>query len=161
GLVVWLRERFLHPDQDPLWGSTTIRASRSYRVNELDAIRREAEAEVTSKIHLVAWEREILQKAAELIREALIEGECDFDPDQAMFHSYLAAEFIRRAGDLPLAAEWFRNLDALLAEQSPLGQAARKQLEDLASQAGDQVNLLSALGRDGDVFEKLRKIWTL
>ncbi len=157
-LLAWLKERFLRPDQDPLWSATTPRASRAYRLDELENIRREAEGEAAVRLDLLREEAGNLNRAAQLIREALLAGECDGDPDGALFHSYLAAEFLRRTGDLPLAAEWFRNLAALAPGDSPLGRAARERLDRLNGQAGDRVNLLSALGRDGEVFEKLRKI---
>lgn len=152
------RERFLRADQDPLWPATSSRASREYRLAELETMRTEAEREVAVRLELLKGEQALLEQAATLLREALAAGEFDGDAESALFHSYLVGEFLRRTGHFPLAAEWFKNLINLAPEDAAVGQAARAQLELLREQAGDQVNLLSALGQDGELFAKLREI---
>lgn len=152
------RERFLRHDQDPLWSATTPRAPQTQRLNELESFRAEAEAEVFTRLTRVRRERELLKNAADHLREAIRGGAFDGRRDEALFHAYLLGEFVGRSGDLPLASEWFKNLLSLIPEKSPLATAARQQLELVGEQAGDKVNLLSALGQDGILFEKLREI---
>lgn len=151
-------ERFLHPDQDPLWSATAGKIRRDRRMANLEAIRNEAERETTVRLEQTRLERDLLNKAADLIRGALLAGECNGKPDEARRYAYLTGEFLRRGGDYPLAAEWFRNLLSLTAENDPLFTAAREQVLVLEEQAGNKVNLLSALGRDGEAFETLRRI---
>ncbi|MCD8141219.1 MAG: DUF2225 domain-containing protein [Planctomycetaceae bacterium] len=158
GLYHELRERFLRHDQDPLWSATTSRASQSQRLDELESMRTDAENEVFLRVELVRRERMLLEEAASHLRRAIAGGAFDHDPDEARFHAYLLGEFLRRSGDLPLASEWFKNLASLTPEGSPLAVAAARQLEYVGEEAGDKVNLLSALGRDGILFEKLREI---
>lgn len=152
------RERFLRTDQDPLWSATNARASRTHRLNELETLRSDAEADVLVRMDLVRRERELLNAAAQCLRDALRAGELDSQPDKALFYSYMIAEFLRRAGNLPLAAEWYKELLRLAAQDSPIAHAAAKQLDYVGEEAGERVNLLSALGQDGDLFEKLRSI---
>ncbi len=158
GLYHELRERFLRHDQDPLWSATSSRASQSARLDELEAMRTDAENEVFMRVELVRRERTLLEEAAAHLRSAIAGGAFDTDPDEARFHAYLLGEFLRRSGDLPLASEWFKNLASLTPEGTPLAVAAARQLEYVGEEAGDKVNLLSALGRDGILFEKLREI---
>ncbi|MCD8349453.1 MAG: DUF2225 domain-containing protein [Planctomycetaceae bacterium] len=158
GLYHELRERFLRHDQDPLWSATNSRASQSQRLDELETMRTDAENEVFVRVELVRRERMLLEEAAGHLRRAITGGAFDNNPDDARFHAYLLGEFLRRSGDLPLASEWFKNLASLTPEGSPLAVAAVRQLEHVGEEAGDKVNLLSALGRDGILFEKLREI---
>ena len=97
-------------------------------------------------------------KPVELIRQGFLAEECDGDRETADFFAYLAGEFLRRIGNLPLAAEWLKNLAVLIPDDSPLGRAVANRLEVVRKQAGEGINLLAALGRDGDVFMKLREI---
>lgn len=152
------RERYLRPDQDPLWPTTTTRAARTHRLNELETRRVDAEAEILVRMELIRRERELLHAAAQCLREALRAGELDGRPEDALFHAYLTGEFLRRAGNLPLASEWFKTLLSLAPQDSPLARAATMQQELVDEEASDRVNLLSALGQDGDLFEKLRNI---
>ncbi len=152
------RERFLHPDQDPLWNQTSTRATRSHRLGELESIRQDCEREVNVRLDMLRREREILLAAAGCLKDALRHGELDGQPDAALFHAYQTAEALRRAGNLPLAAEWFKNILNLAPPDSDLAQAATLQLEAAASDAGDKINLLSAFGQDGDLFAILRRI---
>ncbi len=152
------RERFLHPDQDPLWSSTSARASRSHRLEELEGIRQDCEREVLVRLDLIRREREILLVAAGCLRDALRQGELDRQPDAALFHAYETAEALRRAGNLPLAAEWFKNLLNLAPPESDLAKAAALQLDYTGTEAGEKINLLSAFGQDGDLFAILRRI---
>ncbi len=158
GLQDECRERFLHPDQDPLWSSTSTRASRSHRLEELEGIRQECEREVQVRLDLIRREREILLVAAGCLRDALRQGELDGQPDAALFHAYETAEALRRAGNLPLAAEWFKNLLNLVAPEANLAKAAALQLDYTGTEAGEKINLLSAFGQDGDLFAILRRI---
>lgn len=152
------RERFVHSEQDPLWPAVAPRASRSYRLNELETVRLEMEREIAARLDLLRLEREYLEAAAQLVREAVLGGECNGKPAEALFYAYLTGEFLRRTGDLPLAAEWFRNVAGLAPADSDIARAAGMQLRLVEEKAGDRVNLLSALGRDGEYFEKLRGI---
>lgn len=154
------RERFLRHDQDPLWGATSPRAPQTQRLNELEALRADAEAEIFMRMESVRRERALMQDAAGHLRDAIQTGAFDASPDAALFHAYLLGEFLRRAGDLPLASEWFKNLLLLADAESPVAKAAARQLRYVDEEAGDKVNLLSALGRDGILFEKLREICT-
>ena len=151
------RERFLKPEQDPLWSGTNARASKGYRITELETIRSEAELEVQTRMELLQREHELLLDAVDCIREAILARQAG-DAENALFHAYLAGEFLRRTGNLPLASEWFKTVLALAQEDSGVFQAAERQLAGVRSQAGGDANLLSALGQDGDVFEKLREI---
>ncbi len=151
------RERFLKPDQDPFWPNTSVRASRSFRLTELETIRSEIEAELAVRLHAARAEQELLEQAADLLRAAIVNGECP-ERENALYHAYLVGEFLRRCNHLSLAAEWFKNLVNLADADAPVVRAARKQLEVVKQQAGEHVNLLSALGQDGEVFEKLREI---
>ncbi len=151
-------ERFLRTDQDPFWNSTSSRASRTARLVELEAIRRDVEAEVVTRLELMQEEQVHLEQAAECLRQAILGGELDGNPKRALFDAYLVGEFSRRRGDFPLAAEWFKNLMLLAEPNTPVRQAAENQLHLLTEQAGESVNLLAALGQDGEVFAKLRAI---
>lgn len=153
-----LRERFLRPEQDPLWSATPARDSRTNRLKELEIIRSEAEQEVFVRAELVRRERDQMLAAAECIRDAFRGGELDDKPELARFHAYMMGECLRRAGDLPLASEWFKNLISLAPAESTLAKAAGLQLAYVGEEAGDKVNLLSALGRDGELFARLRRI---
>ncbi len=157
-LFTELRERFLRHEQDPIWPATTPRASVAARLNELELLRADAEKEMFVKAELVRRERALLLAAADHLRDAFRQGAFDGDRDEALFQAYLTGEFLRRAGDLPLAAEWFNNLLALVPEGTELAKAAKNQLEYVGEVAGDKVNLLSALGKDGGLFAKLRDI---
>lgn len=152
------RERFLRPEQDPLWSATTARASRSHRTAELEALRGEAEREIMVRTEMVRRERDLMLEASRHIRQAMRDGALDDDPDEAQFQAYLVGEFLRRAGKLPLAAEWFKNLANLTDPDSPVAAAARAQLACVGEEAGHRVDLLSALGQDGDLFSRLRRI---
>jgi hypothetical protein len=151
-------ERFARPEQDPLWPATSAQNRRARRAEELEDLRREAEREIGIRLELLRRESEYLTMAADLIRRGILSGECDGQPERAYFHAYLAGEFIRRSGNLPLASEWLKTLAALFPAGSRLGAAVDNQLLLLREQAGDRVNLLSALGEDGDLFAKLREI---
>lgn len=153
-----LRERFLRPEQDPLWSATPGHASRTNRLKDLEAIRADAENEVFIRAELVRRERDQLLATVECLRDAFRGGELDGKPALALFHAYLMGECLRRAGDLPLASEWFKNLGSLTPADSPLAKAAALQLAYVGEEAGDKVNLLSALGRDGELFARLRRI---
>ncbi len=157
-LFAELRERYLRHEQDPLWPATTPKAPVSQRLNELEALRADAEREVFVRAELIRRERALLLAAANHIRDALRAGDLDASPEDALFYAYLTGEFLRRAGDLPLAAEWFKNLLNLAEEGAPLSRAASMQLRYVGEEAGDRVNLLSALGKDGELFAKLRDI---
>lgn len=157
-LFVELRERFLRNDQDPLWAATSTRAPVSQRLNELELLRADAEKEIFIKAELVRRERGLLFAAADRIRDAFRNGDLDGKKDEALFHAYLVGEFLRRGGDLPLASEWFKNLLNIAGAETPLAQAATTQLRFVGEEAGDKVNLLSALGKDGELFAKLREI---
>lgn len=152
------RERFLHADQDPLWSATSQRASRTHRLEELENLRSDAEAEVFLRMELVRRERELLLAAVACLRECIQSGDFNDNPDEALFNSYLIGDFLRRAGNLPLASEWFKNLISLAPEGSVLARAAAMQLVYVGEEAGDKVNLLSALGQDGELFQLLRQI---
>lgn len=152
------RERFLRPEQDPLWGSTSTRAPKTQRLNELEDFRADIENEVFSRLQTLRRERENLAVAADLLRQAIRDGALDDKPDEALFYAYLVADFLRRVGNLPLAAEWFKNLQLIAPPDTPVHRAATKQLEYVGKEAGDKVNLLSALGQDGELFAKLRRV---
>lgn len=158
GLYQECRERFLRPEQDPLWSATTARASHSQRKVELEALRSEAEREILVRTEMVRRERDIIFEASEHIRQALGDGALDKQPEEALFQAYLVGEFLRRGGRLPLAAEWFKNLASLAGPDTSLGLAAQEQLGCLGEEAGSRVNLLSALGQDGELFARLRRI---
>jgi hypothetical protein len=151
-------ERFVRPEQDPLWTATAVTNRNTRRREELEAIRREAEKEILTRIDMARREGEYLEQAIELIRQGFLVGECDGDWETADFLAYLAGEFLRRIGNLPLAAEWLKNLAVLVSHDSVLGQAVENRLEIIREQAGERINLLAALGQDGDVFMKLREI---
>ncbi|MCC8109583.1 MAG: hypothetical protein LIQ30_11185 [Planctomycetes bacterium] len=151
-------ERFLRPEQDPLWTQTSTRAGQAHRLNELEAIRRDLEQELFVRLEMIRREREQLAAAALAVRDAFLEGALDGKPDDALFWTYMRGEILRRQGDLPLANEWFKHLLANASPGSVIAAAATRQLELLDLEAGDRVNLLSALGRDGDLFERLRAI---
>ncbi len=153
-----LRERFLRHEQDPLWPATTQGAPVGQRLNELEALRSDGEKEIFVKAELVRRERALLREAADRVRDALRAGDLDGRREDALFYAYLVGEFLRRAGDLPLAAEWFENLRNLAEPGSPLSRAAEMQLRYVGEEAGDRVNLLSALGKDAELFAKLREI---
>ena len=152
------QERFLRQDQDPLWPETSSRASRTHRLGELEALRRDAGNEILARIGLVQSERDLLLAAAQCIREAFRVHALDGKPEQALFYAYLTGEFLRRADSLPLAAEWLKTVLRFAPDGSPLAAAAQRQLNLVGEEAGDTVNLLSALGQDGDLFEELRDI---
>lgn len=154
------RERFLRPEQDPLWGSTSARAARTDRLDQLEAARVDAENEVLMRLEMVRREREQLTAAAQCLRDAFRAGDFDASPDEARFQAYMVGEILRRAGNLPLAAEWFKNLLGVAPADSEIARAAAVQLECVGEEAGDRVNLLSALGQDGELFARLRKICT-
>ncbi len=158
GLYHECRERFLRPDQDPLWQSTQTGASRTERLNQLETIRSDAGGEVLMRLEMVRRERDLLSGAADALRQALGAGEYDASPDEARFQAYMIAECLRRAGNLPLAAEWFKNLLAIAPADSKLRSAAESQLRFVGEEAGDKVNLLSAFGQDGELFDRLRRI---
>jgi tetratricopeptide (TPR) repeat protein len=151
-------ERFARPEQDPLWAAASPRNRHSRRLEELEDIRREAERETRNRLELLRRERGYLEMAVDLIRQAILAGEYDGDPEYAFFHVYLAGDFLRRVGNFPLAAEWLKTLAALVPGDSPSGRAAENLLAILRHQAGDRVNLLSALGEDSGVFMKIREI---
>ncbi len=152
------RERFLRPDQDPLWQATSSRASHTERLNELETIRADSESESLVRLEMVRRERERLVSASQHLREAFRGGAFDGAPDEARFQAYMIGEFLRRSGNLPLAAEWFKNLIAVSGPDSAIRRIAAKQLEYVGEEAGDRVNLLSALGQDGELFARLRRI---
>lgn len=158
GLYHECRERFLRHEQDPLWGETSQRASKTHRLNELELMRTDAEREVFMRLEMVRGEQSRLTAASELIRKAVRNGELDGKPKEALFYSYLTGEFLRRAGNLPLASEWLKNLVSLAGEETPVGKLATRQLNCVGEEAGDKVNLLSAFGQDGDLFARLRGI---
>lgn len=151
-------ERFLRSDQDPLWQYTSSKASRLHRADELERFRADIETETMVRIELVRAELRNLLRAVDHIREAIMLGEFDGDRENALFHAYLAGDFLRRGDHLPLAAEWFRNIVIIEPAGTRLRAASEARLEEIREQAGESVNLLSALGQDGDVFEKLREI---
>ncbi len=151
-------ERFLRPEQDPLWSQTSTRAGQAHRLNELESIRRDLEQELFVRLEMIRREREQLAAAALAVRDAFLEGALDGQPDLTLFWTYMRGEILRRQGDLPLANEWFKHLLANARPGSAIAAAATRQLELLNVEAGDRVNLLSALGRDGDLFERLRAI---
>lgn len=153
------RERFLKPEQDPLWVETSARASRTHRLNELELLRADAEREVLMCLELVRGERSRLRAAADLIRQSIREGDLDRRPRELLFYGYLVGEFLRRAGDLPLSSEWFKNLLGLEVDAAPFKGLVLEQLELLREEAGERVNLLSALGQDGDLFAKYREVF--
>ncbi|MCC8165262.1 MAG: hypothetical protein LIQ31_03710 [Planctomycetes bacterium] len=140
-----------------MWSQTSTRAGQAHRLNELEAIRRDLEQELFVRLEMVRRGREQLAAAALAVRDAFLEGALDGTPDDALFWTYMRGEILRRQGDLPLANEWFKHLLANARPGSAIAAAAR-QLELLNIEAGDRVNLLSALGRDGDLFERLRAI---
>ncbi len=150
------QDRFLKPDQDPLWPFTSKNAARSVRLNELETIRTDAENELAVKMDQIRLEQELLGDAADLVREAILAGEIT-DCEHALYYAYLVGEFLRRHEEFPLAAEWFKNLINLAQPDTPVADAARRQLALLQEQAGD-MNLLAALGQNGEMFEKLREI---
>lgn len=152
------RERFARSEQDPLWPAVAPKAKHSYRQNELETIRRELEREIRGRLELLRSHQEHLRNAVQLLESAISEGECDGKPEEALFYAYLIGEFTRRGGDLPLAAEWFKIVGDLSPPDSPLRQASGLQLAVTREQAGDSVNLLAAVGRDSDLFVKLREI---
>lgn len=154
------RERFLRLEQDPLWPATARNGSHTARLNELETIRADAEADILVRLEMVRREREQLLAAAGCLREAFGAGAFDASPDEARFEAYMTGELLRRAGNLPLAAEWFKNLIALSEPGSPLARLAARQLEYVGEEAGDRVNLLSALGQDGELLTRLRRICT-
>ncbi len=150
------RERFLKPEQDPLWPSTTGRAARAFRLNELESMRTDMDNELSVVLEQIRLERELLGNAAGLLRKAVLADEIH-DPDLALFYAYMIGEMLRRHGEFPLAAEWFKNLRNLAVEKTPLADAAERQLALVEEQA-EGANLLAALGQDGELFEKLREI---
>lgn len=152
-------ERYLRPEQDPLWPETSARAARTHRLNELELLRADAEREVLMHLELLRGERSRLQAAVELIRGAMMGTEIDGRPKAALLYGYLMGEFLRRTGNLPLAAEWFTNILRLGGIEEPLRKLVAEQLELVAEEAGGDVNLLSALGEDGEVFSRLREIY--
>lgn len=158
GLHEECRERFLRPEQDPLWTETSGRASVTHRLNELELLRTDAEMEVLMCLELVRGERGRLLAAANHIREAIEAGEFAGRPAEVLVYSYLVGEFLRRGGNLPLAAEWLKFLLSVGGADGPLGELAAAQLECVGEEAGDRVNLLSALGRDGGLFALVREI---
>lgn len=155
------RERFLRPEQDPLWTETSTRASQAHRLNELELMRADAEREVLMHVELVRGEKARLLSAAALIRQAMGEGALDGKPRAALFYSYLIGEFLRRGGNLPLAAEWLKQLASIAGAETKLGVLAAEQLDCIDEEAGGKVNLLSALGQDGELFARLREIMRL
>lgn len=155
----YLRNRFSRPDQDPLWSVTAgTRMTPNQRQAELNDIRGECEREVYVRLELVRRERELLREAVVLIREAVLSGELDGRREETLFYAYLAGEFLRRSGDLPLAAEWFKLVLSLAPEKTPVETAAQLQLAQVREQAGDKINLLSSIGTEGETFEKIRDI---
>ncbi len=150
------RDRFLRPEQDPLWPFTSTRAAKSYRLQELETIRSETENELSVKLDQSAQERELLGVAAGLVRQGILADEVT-DRDNALFYAYLVGEFLRRHGEFPLASEWFENVRNLATAGTPVAEATARQLALLHEQAAD-VNLLAGLGQDGEAFEKLREI---
>lgn len=153
------RERFLRPEQDPLWVETSTRASRTHRLNELELMRSDAEKEVFMHLELVRGERSRLQAAAELIRQHIAEGGLNEGPGVALLSGYLVGEFLRRTGNLPLATEWFTSVVNLGGIGEDLRGLIGEQLALIEEEAGGKVNLLSALGRDGGLLARLREIW--
>ena len=151
-------ERFVRPEQDPLWAVTVAANRNTRRQEKLETIRREAEKEILARIEMTHREGEYLERAVELIRQGLLAGEGDGDRKTADFLAYLAGEFLRRIGNLPLAAEWLKNLAILVPDDSTLGRAIENRLEVVREQAGERINLLAAVGQDGEVFMKLREI---
>jgi hypothetical protein len=151
-------ERYARAEQDPLWPATPSRASGPEREKALEDLRDGLEREAGMRRLLLAGEGDLLSRAAGLLKDALAAGEFDGDPERAVFYSYLIGEFLRRSGALPLAAEWFKAVQGLTAGADPLHARSASQLEAVSIQAGDRANLLSAIGRDGELFEKLRAI---
>lgn len=158
GLLQQSRERYARPEQDPLWRTIPARLPREERMHELENFRGEIEREVVLRLELIRLERTNLTAAADLVRDALMENEFAGQANQALFHGYLIGEFLRRLDNLPLASEWFRHIRDLAPLDSPLRQAASLQLEMTHQQAGNRVNLLSAVGQDGQYLAKLREI---
>lgn len=155
-MFVAARERFSRSEQDPLWQFTAGRGvSRSARPHLLENARLEIEQEISARLALLSSERDYLAEAAGFIKEALLEGEIT-GADDALHHAYLIAELHRRHGDLPLAAEWFKAVIGLGDDR--VRAAAEKQLEETTRQAADSVNLLAAIGQDGELIEKVREI---
>lgn len=158
-LHAFCRDRFAQPEQDPLWQHTSGKQSKERRRQEVEAIRSECEAEIAVRLDLLRRQDTLLREAAGLIREAILTGGFNNRPDELMFHVYLAGEFFRRSGNLPLAAEWLKLVRSLVPEEQPLDTAARLQLEAIKIQADDKVNLLSAIGQDAEAFERVRDIY--
>lgn len=154
------RERFLRPEQDPLWVETSTRASRTHRLNELELLRSDAEREVLMHLELLRGEQSRLLAASELLRKSILAGDLNNRPGAALLSGYLVGEFLRRTGNLPLAAEWFTNILSFKGIGEGLRGLVGEQLALVEEEAGDSVNLLSALGRDGELFVKLRTIWS-
>lgn len=152
------RERYSREEQDPLWASTSGKGiPRNARPQILENARAEIEQEVSARLSLLANEREYLYEALLLIEEALLGGAIQ-GRDQALFHAYLIGEFHRRHGNLPLAAVWFKEISNIADAESSYAKAAVRQYDEVVEQAGDNVNLLSAIGHDGELIEKLREI---
>ncbi len=152
------RERYSKEEQDPLWSSTSGKGiPRSARPQLLENARTEIEQEISARLSLLASEREYLYEALLFVEEALLAGAIQ-GRDQALFYSYLIGEFHRRHGNLPLAAVWFKEVSNLADPESSYAQAAQLQYEVVVEQAADNVNLLSAIGHDGELIEKLREI---
>ena len=157
-LLRYFRDRFVHPEQDPLWSVTSSKQSRDRRRQEMEEIRSECEAETAVRIGLLQRQEEYLHSAAGLIREAILDGDLDSRPGEVLFYVYLGGDFLRRSGHLPLAAEWFKLILSLAPEGEPVEQAAQLQLAETRRQAGDATNLLSAIGEDAEAFERVREI---
>ncbi len=151
------RERYAKPERDPLYAATAGVVAKKDRPRYLENARLEIEQEIASRIAILASEQEYLGEAADFLKEALLDNEIT-DPDLALFFGYLISDLQRRRGELALAMEWFKAVAALAAQGSALQQAATDLMETTAVQAGDSVNLLSAIGHDGVYIEKLREI---
>jgi hypothetical protein len=152
------RERYSREEQDPLWASTSGKGVlRNARPQILENARAEIEQEISARLSLLANEREYLYEALMFIEEAML-GDAIKDRDQALFYGYLIGEFHRRHGDLPLAVVWFKEVSNIADPESSYAKAAVLQYDEVVEQAAGNVNLLSAIGQEGELIEKLRKI---
>ncbi|MDR0362265.1 MAG: hypothetical protein LBJ46_06225 [Planctomycetota bacterium] len=157
-LYVLSRERYTRPEQDPLWPGTPSRAPRREREHFLEEMRAAFEREATARSLLLSSEKDYLRRAVDHLKDALLAGEMDDDPERALFHAYMIGEFHRRLDELPLADEWFKAVLGLADGAEDLRRFAARQRETVAKQAGNRVNLLAGIGHDGELFEKLRAI---
>ncbi|MCC8191155.1 MAG: hypothetical protein LIP77_11070, partial [Planctomycetes bacterium] len=92
------------------------------------------------------------------LQAAVVREEAGSGPEEALFYAYLTGEFLRRAGNLPLASEWFRVVLDLAEDDSAVATAARRQAAVVREEAGSGVNLLAAFGGDSALFDRVRRI---